>query len=69
MKEHPSPVSEERAADKAELAFDLLSPSCSTAPALPAVQPDWIQAAGDSQLQERQRCGEQQDEAGQAGPL
>lgn len=47
-----------------ELASDSLSPSCSAAAAVPAVQPDWIQAVGDSQLQERQRRGEQQDEAG-----
>lgn len=45
------------------------TPPCPAASAVPAVQLDWIQAAGDSQLQERQRCGEQQDEAGQAGAL
>lgn len=52
-----------------ELPSDSLSPSRPAAPAVPAVQPDRIQAAGDPQLQERQRRGEQQDEAGQAGPV
>ena len=39
------------------------------APPIPAVQPDRVQAAGDPELPERQRGGEQQDEAGQAGAL
>lgn len=30
---------------------------------------DWIQAAGNSQLQERECCGKQPDETGQAGTL
>lgn len=47
----------------------LLSSIFPTASAIPPIQFDWIQAAGDPQLQERQRCGEQQNETGQAGTL
>lgn len=36
------------------------------ASAISAVQSDWVQAAGNPQLPEWQRGGEQQDEAGQA---
>lgn len=46
-----------------------LTPPFPTASAVSAVQSDRIQAAGNPQLQERQRGGEQQDEAGQAGAV
>lgn len=48
---------------------DLLSLSDPAASAVPAVQSDRLQAAGNPQFPERQRGGEQQDEAGQAGAV
>lgn len=53
------------------ICFCRLTPPSSptTASAVSAVQSDRIQAAGNPQLQERQRGGEQQDEAGQAGAV
>lgn len=47
----------------------MLSSFLPAASALSTIQFDWIQATGSSELQERQRCGEQQDEAGQTGTL